>query len=52
MNGPDRCLARKFKVIREPGEIPKDMENVFVPLEVICGIIFQVLVGEGIKEEN
>jgi len=36
MNGPDRCLARKFKVIREPGQIPKDMENVFVPLEVIC----------------
>ena len=36
MNAPDRCLARKFKVIREPGQIPKDMENVFVPLEVIC----------------
>ena len=34
MNGPDRCLARKFKVIREPGQIPKDMENVFVPLEL------------------
>ncbi len=36
MNAPDRCLARKFEVIREPGQIPKDMENVFVPLEVIC----------------
>jgi len=36
MNGPDRCLAKKFTVIKEPGAIPRDMENVFVPLEVIC----------------
>ena len=36
MNAPDRCLARKFEVIKEPGAIPRDMENVFVPLEVIC----------------
>jgi len=36
MNAPDRCRARRFDVIREPGAIPKDMENVFVPLEVIC----------------
>ena len=36
MNAPDRCLAKKFKVIKEPGAIPRDMENVFVPLEVIC----------------
>jgi phosphoribosylaminoimidazole-succinocarboxamide synthase len=36
MNAPDRCLARRFDVIREPGAITSDMENVFVPLEVIC----------------
>ena len=36
MNAPDRVLARRFDVIREPGQIPRDMENVFVPLEVIC----------------
>ena len=36
MNAPDRVLARRFDVIREPGAIPRDMENVFVPLEVIC----------------
>jgi phosphoribosylaminoimidazole-succinocarboxamide synthase len=36
MNGPDRCLAKRFEVIKEPGAIPRDMENVFVPLEVIC----------------
>ena len=36
MNAPDRCLARKMKVIKEPGAIPRDMEHVFVPLEVIC----------------
>ena len=36
MNAPDRVLAQRFNVIREPGAIPRDMENVFVPLEVIC----------------
>ena len=36
MTAPDRCLAKKFQVITEPGAIPRDMENVFVPLEVIC----------------
>ncbi len=36
MNGPNSCLAKKFDVIREPGAIPSDAENVFVPLEVIC----------------
>lgn len=36
MNAPDRCLGTKFAVIKEPGAIPRDMENVFVPLEVIC----------------
>ena len=36
MNAPDRCLAKRFEVIKEPGAIPRDMENVFVPLEVIC----------------
>jgi len=36
VNAPDRILARKFEVIREPGSIPRDKENVFVPLEVIC----------------
>mgnify|MGYP001338425823 FL=1 len=36
MNGPDRVRARRFDVIREPGAIARDRENVFVPLEVIC----------------
>ena len=36
MNGPDRVLARRFDVIKEPGAIARDRENVFVPLEVIC----------------
>ena len=36
MTAPDRVRARRFEVIREPGAIPQDMENVFVPLEVIC----------------
>ena len=36
VNAPDRILARKFNVIREPGAIPRDAENVFIPLEVIC----------------
>ena len=36
MNAPDRVLARRFDVIREPGAIPKEAENFFVPLEVIC----------------
>ena len=36
VNAPDRILARKFEVIKEPGTISKDKENVFVPLEVIC----------------
>ncbi|MCK5868108.1 MAG: phosphoribosylaminoimidazolesuccinocarboxamide synthase [Candidatus Thalassarchaeum sp.] len=36
MSAPDRCLAKRFEVIKEPGGIPRDMENVFVPLEVIC----------------
>ena len=36
MNGSNSCLAKKFEVIREPGAIPSDAENVFVPLEVIC----------------
>ena len=36
MTAPDRVRARRFEVIREPGKIPQDMENVFVPLEVIC----------------
>ena len=36
MNAPDRCLGTRFEVIKEPGAIPRDMENVFVPLEVIC----------------
>ena len=36
VNAPDRILARKFEVIREPGGISRDKENVFVPLEVIC----------------
>ena len=36
MSAPDRILARRFDVIREPGAIPKDAQNFFVPLEVIC----------------
>ena len=36
MTAPDRVRAQRYEVIREPGAIPKDMENVFVPLEVIC----------------
>jgi phosphoribosylaminoimidazole-succinocarboxamide synthase len=36
MSAPDRVRARRFDVIREPGAIPRDAENVFVPLEVIC----------------
>ena len=36
VNAPDRILARKFEVIREPGAISREKENVFVPLEVIC----------------
>jgi phosphoribosylaminoimidazole-succinocarboxamide synthase len=36
MNGPDRVLARRFDVVKEPGAIAQDRENVFVPLEVIC----------------
>ena len=36
MNAPNRCLGTRFEVIKEPGAIPRDMENVFVPLEVIC----------------
>jgi phosphoribosylaminoimidazole-succinocarboxamide synthase len=36
MNAPDRVRARRFEVIQEPGAIPRDAENVFVPLEVIC----------------
>ncbi|MDP6934294.1 MAG: phosphoribosylaminoimidazolesuccinocarboxamide synthase, partial [Myxococcota bacterium] len=36
MSAPDRVRARRFEVIREPGAIARDAENVFVPLEVIC----------------
>jgi phosphoribosylaminoimidazole-succinocarboxamide synthase len=36
MSAPDRVLARRFDVIREPGAIGRDAENFFVPLEVIC----------------
>jgi phosphoribosylaminoimidazole-succinocarboxamide synthase len=36
VNSADRCLVRKVEVIKEPGAIPRDMEWVFVPLEVIC----------------
>ena len=35
VNGADRCLVRKVEIIKEPGAIPRDMEWVFVPLEVI-----------------
>jgi phosphoribosylaminoimidazole-succinocarboxamide synthase len=36
MNAPDRVLARRFDVVKEPGAIAQDRDNVFVPLEVIC----------------
>ena len=36
MNAPDRVRARRFDVVKEPGAISSDRENVFVPLEVIC----------------
>ena len=36
VNAADRCLVRKVEVIKEPGMIPRDMEWVFVPLEIIC----------------
>ena len=36
MSAPARVRARRFDVIREPGAIPKDAENFFVPLEIIC----------------
>ncbi|MBJ95552.1 MAG: phosphoribosylaminoimidazolesuccinocarboxamide synthase [Rickettsiales bacterium] len=36
MSAPDRVRTRRYDVIREPGAIPKDAENFFVPLEVIC----------------
>ena len=36
VNAPDRCLVRKVLIIKEPGAIPRDMEWVFVPLEIIC----------------
>tara|TARA_B100000902_G_scaffold201696_1_gene192196 strand:+ start:1187 stop:2098 length:912 start_codon:yes stop_codon:yes gene_type:complete len=49
MNAPDRVLARRFEVIREPGAIPSDMENVFVPLEVICR---HYLAGGGWRRYN
>jgi len=35
VNGADRCLVRKVEIIKEPGAIPRDMEWVFVPGEVI-----------------
>ncbi len=31
----NRCLVRKVTVIKEPGAIPRDMDWVFIPLEVI-----------------
>ena len=36
MSAPDKLVARRFDVIREPGAISQERENVFVPLEVIC----------------
>jgi phosphoribosylaminoimidazole-succinocarboxamide synthase len=36
VNAADRCLVRKVEIIKEPGMIPRDMEWVFVPLEIIC----------------
>ena len=36
VNGTDRCLVRKVEIIKEPGMIPRDMDWVFVPLEIIC----------------
>jgi len=35
MNAPDRLIARRFDVVREPGAIDRSRENVFVPLEGI-----------------
>jgi phosphoribosylaminoimidazole-succinocarboxamide synthase len=46
MNAPDRVLARRFDVIKEPGAIPRDAENFFVPLEVICR---HYLAGSGFR---
>ena len=31
----NRCMVRKVDVIKEPGAIPRDMDWVFIPLEVI-----------------
>ena len=36
VNAAERCLVRKVEIIKEPGMIPRDMEWVFVPLEIIC----------------
>ena len=36
LSAPDRIRTRRFDIIREPGAIPQDAENFFVPLEVIC----------------
>ena len=36
MSAPDRLIAKRFDVVREPGAIDINRENVFVPLEVIC----------------
>jgi len=36
VNAADRCLVRKVEIIKEPGMVPRDMEWVFVPLEIIC----------------
>ena len=36
VNSADRCLVRKVEIIKEPGMVPRDMEWVFVPLEIIC----------------
>ncbi len=46
MNAPDRVRARRFDVIKEPGTIPRDAENFFVPLEVICR---HYLAGSGFR---
>ena len=46
MNAPDRVRARRFDVIKEPGAIPRDAENFFVPLEVICR---HYLAGSGFR---
>ena len=46
MSAPDKLVARRFDVIREPGAISQERENVFVPLEVICRhYLAQVLHG-------